>query len=193
MLWFLLNLQIREQIREKGGVVRDQKRSKSILAGLYIVLLAAVGWLTIVACGDGDGETPQEGAVRLLNSITCYGESTVGTLAVGGKTMRSDTSQWSPCRFYPPGEHVARATLQTQRCGTWSWNNIPKAIVANDCTQVYRMYPQDGKPWLRSDRVCPGDCVGSSSLETENADTMEEIAVEGVLVGESDIEYSFEE
>jgi len=35
--------------------------------------------------------------------------------------------------------------------------------------------------------------VGSSSLETENADTMEEIAVEGILVDKPDIEYSFEE
>jgi len=174
--------------------MRDQKRFKAILAGLCIILLTAGGWLMIVASGGGgDGETPQEGAVRLLNTLTCNGESTVATLAVGGKTMRSEGGQWSPCQFYPPGEHVARATLQTKRCGTWSWDNLSKAIVANDCTQVYRTYVKDGKPALRWDRVCPGDCVGSSSLGTESADTMEGIAVDGILVDKPDIEYSFEE
>lgn len=168
---------------------------KTILSGLCLVLLVTGGLFTIVGSGGGGGDSapPPEGAVRLFNHLTCVGGNTVGTLAVGGKTMVANSNQWSPCRFYAPGSYNARATLSTGRCGTWAWNNLANTNVANDCTEVYRIEIRNKIPFMTVNRACPGDCVGTSSLDTESADTGEEIAIEGTLVDEPDAGYSFEE
>ncbi len=135
---------------------------KSIVAGLFVTLLATVGIIAIIGSGGGGGgDSNPQGGIRFKNALRCAnGASFSASMTIQGTTLGSQSGVWSRCIIRAPGTYQAR--IQFTACGVNAAGTIP-VDVTEGCTSSGVLTYRNNVLVIVPQLNCPGVCLQSNT------------------------------